>query len=273
MPYRPSCTARVLVRCTSEPLRAPPLRFPAVRALVPLMLMIRPQPCCFRYGIAARAQRSAPTYFTLKSCSRSSSTIVSMGPVAVAEPPGGEPLLTRMCRPPRRSAAWATARSTCSLLVTSATSGRTRRPVLPSSSRAVASSWSFERATIATSTPSRASSRAMALPMPRLPPVTSARLPCSPKSIASPLCWLGCEHVQDRADPRGLVEAPEHPECRVHVRAEDVHREVSELRFDVGVGHRISGVALRVLRPLGEALAGVGRHVDPRRQLLRKLSR
>ena len=48
IPNRPSCTARVLVKCTSEPLRAPPLRFPALRALVPLMLMIRPQPCCLR---------------------------------------------------------------------------------------------------------------------------------------------------------------------------------------------------------------------------------
>ena len=73
--------------------------------------------------MAARAQRSAPTYFTLKSCRRSSSTTVSIGPVADAEPPGGEPLLTRMCSPPSRSAAWATVASTCSLLVTSAASG------------------------------------------------------------------------------------------------------------------------------------------------------
>ena len=120
MPKRPSCTASVLVRCTSEVLRAPPLRLPAFRALVPLMLMMRPQPCSFRYGMAARAQRSAPTYFTLKSCSRSSSTMVSMGPVAVAEPPGGEPLFTRMCSPPSCAAAWATMASTCARLVTSA---------------------------------------------------------------------------------------------------------------------------------------------------------
>ena len=36
---------------------------------------------------AGAAQR--PTYFTLKSCSKSSSTTVSMGPVAVAEPLAG----------------------------------------------------------------------------------------------------------------------------------------------------------------------------------------
>jgi hypothetical protein len=76
-----------------------------------------------------------------------------MGPVAVGEPPGGEPLLTRMCSPPSCAAAWATMASTCALLVTSAASGRMRRPVSAESSRAVASSWSFVRATMATSTP------------------------------------------------------------------------------------------------------------------------
>jgi len=50
--------------------------------------------------------------------------------------------------------------------------------------RAVASRSALLRATIATSTPSRASSRAMALPMPRLPPVTIACLPCNPRSMA-----------------------------------------------------------------------------------------
>ena len=56
-------------------MRAPPLRLPALRALAPLMLTMRPQPCFFMSGMTARQQRSAPTYFTLKSSSRSSSTI------------------------------------------------------------------------------------------------------------------------------------------------------------------------------------------------------
>ena len=59
---------------------------PALRALPPLMLMMRPQPSVFMKGMTAREQRSAPTYFTLKSCSKSSSMTVSIGPVAVAEP-------------------------------------------------------------------------------------------------------------------------------------------------------------------------------------------
>src|SRR5260370_1172858 len=129
IPKRPSCPAGVWVRCPREVWRAPPLRLPALRALVPLMLMMRPRRCSFMCGMTARAQRSAPTYLTLKSCSRSSSTTVSMGPVAVAEPPGGEPLLTRMCTPPSCAAACATLPSTCALLVTSATSGLMRRPV------------------------------------------------------------------------------------------------------------------------------------------------
>src|SRR6267142_5911136 len=189
-PKRPSCTARVLVRCTSEVLRAPPLRLPALRALVPLMLMMRPQRCSFMCGMTARAQRSAPTYLTLKSCSRSSSTTVSMGPVAVAEPPGGEPLLTRMCTPPSCAAACATIPSTCARLVTSATTGMMRRPVATLISCAAASSGPFVRAAMATFTPSRASSSAMALPMPRLPPVSIAFLPASPRSIVClPLWW------------------------------------------------------------------------------------
>src|SRR5882762_4341319 len=94
--------------CTSAALRAPPLRLPALRALPPLILMMRPQPAVFMNGMTAREQRSAPTYFTLKSSIKSSSTTVSIGPIAVAEPPGADPLFTRMCRPPNCCAASAT---------------------------------------------------------------------------------------------------------------------------------------------------------------------
>src|SRR5712672_1312562 len=179
--------------CTRAALRAPPLRLPALRALPPLMLMMRPQPAVFMKGMTAREQRSAPTYFTLKSCSKSSSMTVSIGPVAVVEPPGADPLLTRMCRPPSCCAASATMRSTCALLVTSAARGTMRRFVSAANSRAVASRSALLRATIATSAPSRANSRAMALPMPRLPPVTIACLSCNPRSMAfSPLFeWRG----------------------------------------------------------------------------------
>src|SRR6266513_1275666 len=102
--------------------------------------------------------------------------------------PGADPLLTRMCTPPTCCAASAIIRSTCSLLVTLAARGTIRRFVSAASSRAVASRSALFRATIATSAPSRANSRAMALPMPRLPPVTIACLSCNPRSMAfSPL--------------------------------------------------------------------------------------
>ena len=90
--------------------------------------------------MAARAQRSAPTYFTLKSCSRSSSTIVSMGPVAVAEPPGGRAAVHQDVQPAELGRGLGHHASTCALLVTSAASGMMRRPVSVASSRAVASS-------------------------------------------------------------------------------------------------------------------------------------
>ena len=164
-------------------MRAPALRLPALRALCPLIFIIRPQPCSFRKGMAARAHRKAPTYLTSKSLRRSFSSTISMGPAAVVEPPGRAALLTRMCSPPSFSFATATARSTCSRLVTSRVKGITRRPVSSSSSRAVLSSSGKVRAAITTSTPSRANSRAMDLPMPRPPPTTIACLPCKLKSM------------------------------------------------------------------------------------------
>jgi hypothetical protein len=43
-PMTAQWTASVFVMCTRPALRAPPLRLPALRALPPLMLMMRPQP-------------------------------------------------------------------------------------------------------------------------------------------------------------------------------------------------------------------------------------
>ena len=133
--------------------------------------------------MAAREQRSAPTNLTSKSLIRSSSIRSSMGPVALGDPPGRDALLTRMCRPPRVSAAALMTRSTCSRLVASKDMGMARRPVVSTISAAVASRSGMEREPTTTSAPSRASSRAIALPMPRLAPPTNASLPSSPKSI------------------------------------------------------------------------------------------
>ncbi len=63
--------------------------------------------------------------------------------------------------------------------VVSAARASTRRPWAAASCRAAASSLAGSRASRATSAPSAASALAMAYPMPRLPPVTTARFPVS----------------------------------------------------------------------------------------------
>src|SRR5215475_7316764 len=85
----------------------------------------------------------------------------------------------------------------------------------------------------------------------------------SPSACPSPR-----QRVQDRPGPRRLVEAPERLKRGVHSPvAEDIHGEISELRVDIGVGHRVPGMALGVLGPPGDALAGAGEYVDLRGQL------
>src|SRR3984957_2780221 len=99
-------------------------------------------------------------------------------------PPAADPaLLTTMSRRP--SALWP-----CSMkflasasLRRSAGIGTILRPVAWEMSLAAASSGSMRRAQMATSTPSFASAKAIPLPMPSLPPVTKAVLPCSLRSI------------------------------------------------------------------------------------------
>ena len=65
------------------------------------------------------------------------------------------------------------------LLVVSAGTAMTRPPVSAESSCAASSSSPSRLAQITTLTPSRASSRAIALPIPTLPPVTMATLSVS----------------------------------------------------------------------------------------------
>ena len=85
--------------------------------------------------------------------------------------------------PPSRSWASATARRTWSSWVVSALTPTTVLPVAADNSAAAAASVALSRASSATLAPSCASTWAMALPMPRLPPVTRARLPLSCRSM------------------------------------------------------------------------------------------
>src|SRR5262249_7095900 len=73
------------------------------------------------------------------------------------------------------------------------------------------------------------------------------------------------EGVQHRARTPRLVEAPERPKRGARaLGAEDIARQIAELRLHVGVGHRVARVALRVVGPLGEALSRTRRDVDLR---------
>src|SRR5215470_9542838 len=118
-------------------------------------------------------------------CSQSASDRCS------STPPGEEPaLLTMMSTRP--SALWpcVTKFLASASLLRSAGIGTIRRLVSRAISAAASSSGSLRRAQMATSTPSFASARAMPLPMPALPPVTSAVLPSSLRSMSVSSCDL-----------------------------------------------------------------------------------
>src|SRR5215813_10664438 len=143
--------------------------------------MIRPQPCRCIYGATALAQRKYPTTFVSISSSKASSLASARAPRT--KPPGVAALLTRISTLPKVTTVVSTMRRTDSQLVVSVGTGRIRRPVSCSSSPAAASSASRCLAQMATSTPSFASSRAMALPTPLLAPVMTATLPVNSRSI------------------------------------------------------------------------------------------
>lgn len=90
-------------------------------------------------------------------------------------------LLTRMSGSPNTPAACSAAARTPSRVLRSALTHAARQPSAVNSSTVAASSASL-RATITTLAPARASAPAMALPMPELPPVTTAVRPSSENS-------------------------------------------------------------------------------------------
>src|SRR5215471_5623585 len=101
-------------------------------------------------------------------------------------PPAAEPaLLTMMSIRPSALAPCSMKFFASASFRRSAEMATTLRPVSLAMSFATASSGSLRRAQIATSTPSLVSANAMPLPMPSLPPVTSAVLPLSLRSIVS----------------------------------------------------------------------------------------
>src|SRR5262245_1954238 len=100
-------------------------------------------------------------------------------------------LLTRMSMPPSAARAPAMAAATLPPLAASPGTAATLQLLPRPMSAAARLRRSPSRATSATSQPSRASSSAIARPIPRLAPVTRARLPCSLRSTSILLLDLG----------------------------------------------------------------------------------
>src|SRR5262249_43015064 len=157
-------------------------------------------------------------------------------------PPGAEPaLFTRMSMRPKCRAAPCTKFSASSRRVRSAGIASTRHPDSRRISSAVVSSTSLRRAQIATSAPSRARTRAMPLPMPRLPPVTSATLPPSWRSMTHLTRVLAFGAiVRVNALP---VHAPLTPSVREPLVGAPVRRS-EDLRFVTGRGRYVADITL-----------------------------
>ena len=101
-------------------------------------------------------------------------------------------LLTNMSMPPNRCAIALTAASTAASSDTSAGAGMTSLPVAADISAATFSRSDAVLDTIATFAPSSEKRVAAARPMPSLPPVTIATLPCNPRSMRSVFLSLFC---------------------------------------------------------------------------------
>ena len=184
MPDRPNSSARFLVSAATPTLRTEPTADPVLRAPSPDTLMMRPHPCATMCGAASRAQRRYPITLTLTS-SQNSSVVISASLGGAAWPMGLAALLTRMSKPPSSATQRCTKATTEASSPVSAAMATTLRPLAAASSAAVAASAWASRPAMATSHPSAANARAIALPIPRVPPVTNARLPFSCRSIGA----------------------------------------------------------------------------------------
>jgi hypothetical protein len=140
------------------------------------MLTIAPESLCSRCGIAASTRRMVPRMSMLKACCHDCS------PGAVAS---ALTLAMAMSSPPKARAASSTQAFRAAPSPTSSARPNTLMP-RPASAWLVASTSAALRAQKATWQPSAASVSTIARPMPLVPPVTTARLLASPRSM----CFL-----------------------------------------------------------------------------------
>src|ERR1700687_1465082 len=135
------------------------------------MLMIGPAPRAHIPGATRRTRRNALFRLTSIILSNCASSTPRQGPWATLV----AALFTRMSAGPKSRVTPSTQRASSSGLPTWQALGIT----FPPSSAATSSSDSCLRPQITVVAPSRANAAAMALPMPRLPPVTRATFPSS----------------------------------------------------------------------------------------------
>src|SRR5579872_1323622 len=147
------------------------------------MITTDPPPAARRWPSPARISSAAWPALRAKVAVNSSSRALPRLPPPTVPPA----LATRRSRPPKAFAISSTARVSAGVSVTSAAAVATRVAGVPCSARcrAAAARPSGSRATSPTDAPSAARASAMARPMPRLPPVISARLSRRPRSIRS----------------------------------------------------------------------------------------
>src|SRR6266536_565640 len=244
------------------------------------MMTTAPPPAERRCGSAARMSSAACPAFS------ANVAVKSPGPELARFPPMVPPALaTRRSSPPSAAATSSTARPSAGVSVTSAAAVVMGTPCLASRAAAEARP-SAPRAMSPAAAPSAASASAMARPMPRLPPVMSARAPRRPRSIASTLPGLAARNparplaCRQSPSPRRLgtsdLAAVEAVPCeRLHQLGllvgemgeqgvgEDVHRplEPGEVR---GVAQMIDQCLVDVVQHLMDDLVLVGQPVDHR---------
>src|SRR5579885_1907579 len=183
------------------------------------MLTIRPQPRASIPGSARRTKRTCTSTFIAKASSQSASVVPS-----TSRPPAGPvTLFTSTSTPPSVARSAATA------------STRAPRPRIAS---AAAASAAPPRAQIVTAAPSAASASAIARPMPLLAPVTSARLPASPRSIVAATiarCAAAARRFGDLARPyqaRYPAGMPNRDTAALRAYHEATSHSVARLRQD-----------------------------------------
>ena len=170
-----------LVRLTTAEFLAPAEIEPAWRAVLPARLMIRPNRCSRMNGTTFLATRRMPTNLSSKEERTNSSVTWSKSSATFPLTSAAE--LTTMSTPPQASATARTIEATEPGSLSWTSTGMSSA-LSPSPSETIAS---FARSRLllqtAVRTPSRASWRTIAMPMPPVPPVTIARLPARARSM------------------------------------------------------------------------------------------